>query len=428
MTTTITNILVESGISLGIFTCLYLLFLRKETYFLLNRVYLMVSVIFSLLLPFINFPIASKIGTFMLGEVTVTSANYQNLLQTVTVYGTRITGVLEETVTTFAFIRYTYLAGVMFFSLLLIYRLIQIMLLFLQNENVRKDNIIVVKTNLDISPFSFFNLLFISRNDESREGMKEMLAHEMEHVKQRHSIDVMVMELVTILQWYNPFVWLLKRSLRENHEFLADHGALKPGTSSAAYRLLLLKVTMGQQPVLANNFNYSLIKNRIKMITKLKSSKSATLKFTLGVVATMALIVFFACETKQPNTKPVDQPVAKEEINNSLPAKPEEKVFSLVEEMPQYPGGEQALREFIGKSVTYPDAAKKDGIKGKVYVSFVISKEGKVVNAKIVRGADPLLDQEALRVIGLMPQWKPGKEKGENVAVQYTLPINFTLN
>jgi TonB family protein len=334
---------------------------------------------------------------------------------------------LEDTVSTFGFIKYTYLAGVLLFSLLLIFRLVQIGMLFLNNEHIRKGKLIIVKTELDITPFSFFNLLFISKNDENRTGMKEMLAHEMEHVKQRHSIDVIVMELVTILQWYNPFVWLLKRSLRENHEFLADHGALKPGTSSAAYRLLLLHVTLGQQPVLANNFNYSLIKNRIKMITKIKSSKASTLKLTMGVVATMALLTFFACETKQPGAKPVNQPAEKEQVANSLPVQPEEKIFSVVEQMPQYPGGEQALREFIGKSVTYPDDAKKAGIQGKVYVSFVINKEGKVVNAKIIRSANPSLDQEAMRVIGLMPEWKPGMEKGEIVSVQYTLPISFKL-
>jgi len=427
MTATITNYLLESGISLGLFTCLYLLFLRKETYFLLNRIYLMVSVIFSLLLPFITFPITGQTGSFMLGEVTVTAANYQNLLQTVTVYGTKISGVLEQTISAFSFIKYTYLCGVLLFSLLLIFRIIQLMLMFRHNESVRKDRCILVKTNNDIPPFSFFNLLFISKKYENSAGMKEMLAHEMEHVKQAHSIDVLVMEVVTILQWYNPFVWLLKRSLRENHEFLADHGALKPGTSSAAYRMLLLNATIGQQPVIANNFNYSMIKNRIQMITRIKSSKASTLKLTMGVVATMALLTFFACETKQPGAKPVDQPTEKEQVANSLPVQPEEKIFSIVEQMPQYPGGEQALREFIGKSVAYPDDAKKAGIQGKVFVSFVINKEGKVVNAKILRSANPSLDQEALRVIGLMPEWKPGMDKGEIVSVQYTLPISFKL-
>lgn len=421
MTTTITNILVESGISLCILTCLYLLFLRKETFFLLNRIYLMVSVVFSLLLPFINFPVTGKISSFMLGEVTVT-ANYPNLLQTVTVYGTRITGVLEEAVSTFGFIKYTYLVGVLLFSLLLIYRLVQIGMLFLKNEHIRKEHLIIVKTDLDITPFSFFNLLFISKNDEHRAGMKEMLAHEMEHVTQGHSIDVIVMELVTILQWYNPFVWLLKRSLRENHEFLADHGALKPGTSSAAYRLLLLNATIGQQPVLANNFNYSLIKNRIQMITRIKSSKAASLKLTVGFFATMAMLIFFS-----QNSMSSDLPMALTTNAPNQSAQQKEKIYNTVEVMPQFPGGEQALREFIGKSVTYPDDAKKTGKQGKVIVTFVVNKAGKVVDAKIIKGAFPSLDQEALRVIGLMPEWTPGKEKGEIVSVQYTLPISFAL-
>jgi protein TonB len=105
----------------------------------------------------------------------------------------------------------------------------------------------------------------------------------------------------------------------------------------------------------------------------------------------------------------------------------QEEVYTNVEQMPEYPGGDSELRNFIGKSVKYPPEAAKKGIKGKVFVSFVVSKDGSIIDVKILRGVDPLLDAEALRVVNAMPKWSPGKDKGKIVAVQYTIPINFAL-
>lgn len=108
-------------------------------------------------------------------------------------------------------------------------------------------------------------------------------------------------------------------------------------------------------------------------------------------------------------------------------AQQDEKVYEKVEQMPEFPGGNEELINFLVKAVQYPDEAKKKGTQGKVFVSFVVGKDGTVTNAKIAKGADPLLDAEALRVVGAMPKWNPGKEKGEAVAVQFTLPIVFAL-
>ena len=424
MGTTVVNFLIESGISLTIFTLIYLLFLRKETFFLLNRIYLMVSAFFSILLPFLHFQESAQMPSVMLGEVTVTAIRFQNLLQTVTVYGSNFTVRIEQLVQSIGLLKVIYLLGASIFAFLFVIRLLQITALILANESEVRNGIRIVKIRRDVTPFSFFNFVFINRNNADQTGIKVMLAHEMEHVRQRHSLDVMILELVTISQWFNPFIWLLKRSIRENHEFLADHGVLKPGVSSAAYRLLLLGSSMEQQPVIANNFNYSLIKIRIKMMTKIKSQKTAASKLAMGIMATAALLMVFAFdkdETTFNSNKSTNIPV-KTEVNLQ-----QDKVYETVEQMPVFTGGEQALMQYIIKEVKYPDDAKKAGIQGKVYVSFVVSKDGNVMNAKIAKSANPSLDKEALRVISSMPKWIPGKEKGVNVAVQFTMPINFTL-
>ena len=430
MRTTVINFVFESGFSLTIFTLVYLLFLRRETFFVLNRIYLLATVFFSILLPFVHFQVTSAMPSVMLSEVTVTAMRYQNLLQTVTVYGTKLTSAVEQTIQSIGLIRLVYLTGTAIFMVLFFYRLFQITNLIRNNEIEVKEGIRIVKIDRDTTPFSFFNFVFINRNDVNSKGMKEMLAHEMEHVRQRHSFDVIILEILTIFQWFNPFIWLLKRSIRENHEFLADHGVLKPGVSSAAYRLLLLGSSFEQQPVIANNFNYSLIKIRIKMMTKIKSSKIAAFKLSMGILVTAALLMIFAfdkddslLQDKKTTNKKAETTVNAQQKEKTA----DEQIFVQVEQMPEYPGGEAALRQFLASNVKYPDDAVKSGTQGKVFVKFVVNKDGKVVNPKIARSVSPSIDKEALRVVSIMPNWTPGKQRGKNVAVEYTVPILFKL-
>lgn len=103
------------------------------------------------------------------------------------------------------------------------------------------------------------------------------------------------------------------------------------------------------------------------------------------------------------------------------------EVFRIVEDMPEYPGGDKALRIYIAQNVKYPKDAKKEGIQGKVFVIFVVAKDGNTTDAKIARGVHPLLDKEALRVVNDFPTWKPGMNGGQPVNVEYTVPINFVL-
>lgn len=213
------------------------------------------------------------------------------------------------------------------------------------------------------------------------------------------------------------------------------------------------------------------------MMSKMKSSKIANVKIIMGVLTALALVVFFACEQKE--TMELEEPIIDENAvtikstlledgrmkiegtaedmeeftkrysdvnsfkietdslgNIFLVQKKEEvpktldtdaDVFFIVEDMPEFPGGEMALRKYIANNIEYPQVAQDNGIQGKVYVTFVVSKDGSVANAKIARGIDPALDKEALRVVNSLPKWEPGKQRGENVNVSYTVPINFAL-
>jgi protein TonB len=103
------------------------------------------------------------------------------------------------------------------------------------------------------------------------------------------------------------------------------------------------------------------------------------------------------------------------------------EIFMIVEEMPEFPGGQAALQKYLASSVKYPVIAQENGIQGRVYIQFVINTKGEVTNATVLRGVDPSLDREALRVVEAMPKWKPGKQRNRPVRVSYTVPINFVL-
>ncbi len=116
-----------------------------------------------------------------------------------------------------------------------------------------------------------------------------------------------------------------------------------------------------------------------------------------------------------------------QQVQEEVQEKEEQQVFVVVEEMPEFPGGEAALRSYIAKAIVYPTVAQENGIQGKVFVTFVVNKDGSVSNAKIARGVDQSLDTEALRVVATLPKWKPGKQRGVPVRVSYTVPISFKL-
>jgi TonB family protein len=335
----------------------------------------------------------------------------------------------------------------------------------------------LVLTLTENSPFSFLNYLFIPENHVQIAGYERMIKHELEHIKQGHTFDVLLLDFLLIFQWFNPFIWLLKRAVRENHEYLVDRAVLSSGVSPEEYKQILLSQVAGSQVYAASHFNYSLIKNRFKMMTKIPSRKIAGIKISTGILIALALLVIFACEQKKKTTEtsPVKtdsvsvnlqsdgirisgkaeelkkindllasgkfEIVSKDENGSTfllLKVKEEaapitgnaaetDEVFIQVEKMPEFPGGEGAFRNFIAKTVEYPVEAAKKGIQGKVYVTFVVDKDGTVRNAKIIRGVSPMLDKEALRVVNSLPKWTPGEQGGKKVSVAYTVPISFVL-
>ncbi|MDR2804204.1 MAG: TonB family protein [Dysgonamonadaceae bacterium] len=317
-----------------------------------------------------------------------------------------------------------------------------------------------VYCNPDIqTPFSFFRWIVLNSKRYTDTELQEILRHEETHVRQTHSVDILLAELFCIFCWLNPFAWLLKREIRMNLEFLADQSVLASGYEAEHYQFHLLRLTYRKATAnIVNNFNVSLLKKRIFMMNKKQTSKLSICKYTLLIPVVGALVFFNNALNTQAGTVNGVEPIVTVEMPEILPEMeilvqetivppvktPSEKVsatspqppakeeseqpiFSHVEQMPAFPGGEKAMMQWLFDNIQYPVAAQEQKIQGRVIVRFVIGPDGTVKAPEIVRSLHPICDEEALRVIRLMPKWLPGKQNGQPISVYYYLPIMFKM-
>jgi TonB family protein len=420
--------LIRSSLIVTIIYMVYQL-LRNDRNFTRNRIYLLSGLLLSLVLPMFSF----------LPTVPV-SVGESFMLQPVIINSDRIGPVVDSHPDIFQFILFIWLGGVL---LLLVKDALQFWKLYrlAQNSDIsRIRGYKLVLTASEVSPFSFFRLIFINKHIGEKETAT-ILAHERVHADQHHSIDVLFMELICMLQWFNPAVWYYRHQLREVHEYLADRSILHKGIEKAGYLQLLCAMALKVEPAdITNSFCQIKLKRRLKMITKSQSSRLSGVKF-IAMLPILGLFIWLvSCNqsTKDVDSGGVDSTVVKKEVvpteNNpgtqtpTVDDKGENGVFTVVEDMPEYVGGNDAMNRFIAGNIKYPQQAKEKGVQGTVYISFVIDETGAVGNAKVLRGIGSGCDEEALRVVKMMPKWKPGKQSGKNVKVQFNLPVKFALN
>jgi hypothetical protein len=274
--------LLESAVCLALFYGFYWLFLKDETFFGLNRIYLLGALVFSLLIP-----LAKVTSPLITREVALLA------LEDVS-RGTKTGFVLSPGLLLGA----VYMLGVLVLAARFIWQLVRIThtIRTCPTQSCRDCRYVFIDT--DTQPFSFFGYIFLNRDNISPHDLNRILAHERVHIKQRHSVDIILMELVAILQWFNPFVWPYKKSLKETHEYLADNAVIAQGCSAAGYQLLILEQHVGGKLVeLAHNFHYSQIKRRITMMSRIKSKGTAKLKLLL-ILPLAAFLVLVLAEPK----------------------------------------------------------------------------------------------------------------------------------
>ncbi len=383
--------LLKSAAWLSAFIIIYLIFLRNEHYLRIKRWYLIAGILLSLVLPLIKFYYQAA------EEVYFSNAQPQSQFTPG-----------SETV----FIQHGY-SAILYYIIIGGTIALMVRLLFNTIPNIAKivkkgvseqDGAYFVKSDQIRYPFSFFNVIFLN-NDIKEPERGIIVQHEMGHIRQYHWVDILIVELAVILLWANPFIWICSRLIRENHEYLADEEVLRqadPGVYKAILLNYMLKVPVFN---IIQPFTYSLNKKRFDMMNKTDAPFRKKLK-VLIIIPVLAMMAYAFSEPKPAS---------------EIPA------FVIVEEMPMYPGGDTELMRYIVSNINYPKEAREQNIQGRVTMRFVVDKQGNVVQPEVLRGVDPLLDAEAIRVVSSIKGFIPGKQDGTPVGVYYMIPITFSL-
>ena len=322
----------------------------------------------------------------------------------------------------------------------------------LRRRSLKKD---------DRGAFSFFNFLFISPELKRQTAI---LAHERVHVRQLHSADVLLMELLAVVCWFNPVVYAYRRSLRNLHEFIADEVASRYAANKADYALLLFNQQLGVNgplhPLTNPFFTQSGLRRRIVMLHKPRSRRAALLKYGLSAPLFGLMLVLSSAGVSRhealrrvetvltseaevlpaappalplPLTDPaVDlpkvvflSPALKREMARKDTIDP---IFTIAERQPRFPGGIKALLRFFAQNIRYPQAAQNNRVEGNVFLTFIIEKNGAISNVQVLKGIGHGCDEEAIRVLHLMPPWKPARQDGNIVRSRFNLPVSFRLD
>lgn len=496
---------IQSAICLALLYFPYVLLMRRDTFYSMNRIVLLCILVLSVILPAIQLPIFdnSFISTLSgdgraiieVGLPQLDMSEAEKTAAAVSPEGARQElGVL--------FVRLLLLIYLLGMAITLVWKTVSLIRLtrFIPSGCVwteKTDGVTIYCHLGQISPFSWMNKVVLSEEDYNENP--SVLLHEKAHCHKGHSWDKLFVSLVEVFMWFNPCVWMLDHSLQEIHEYEADDAVLRHGVTSKNYQMLLIEKAISTSSyTFANGFNHSLLKKRITMMMKKKSNQwSRTKALYLLPVAVIALGAF--ATTKSVTTPAVisdskvnanvlnDQNISSKNVENVaevegiapaltiqdaneveekptqlMPTEeattpdadvyqdPDTAVFMVVETMPEFPGGMEALMGFMRDNLQYPPLAKEMGVQGRVMVQFVIDKTGKVSQARCIRGvpapsakanateaekariekmgdAALQINREALRVVEAMPDWKPGKQKGQNVNVRYTIPVTFKL-
>ena len=442
-----------------VFYMFYRLLLSKETFHRVNRVVLLATAVLSFVLPLCVITLhktvtIDAVPMVSVGDVQMEIAEdeqpmlWQMVLPLLYIIGMLVT--LGHTVLS----------------------VWKVMLLIRRSEQHPQPDgtTLCVTGNAEVAPFSWMHYIVMNRADYEAHDAA-ILTHERGHLRLHHSWDVLLVDLLTALQWFNPAMWMLRQDLRAIHEYEADGAVLSQGINARQYQYLLISKATGIGGYsIANGISHSTLKNRITMMLHTKSSRSSLLKL-LALLPIVGITLALNARTvtdyvyQQPKKKiikkgkkdatvktgtdneivvvgygpeastPDEQNTATgtftaDEQNTAVgtftPAS-EDKVFDVVEQMPQFSGGIEALLKYLAENVRYPKEAEDKCLQGRVIATFVVEKDGSISRAKVVKSVDPLLDEEALRVVNSMPNWTPGRQNGEPVAVKYTIPISFRL-
>jgi len=402
------NYLLKSGMLLLVFYAVYKLWLENEKMFRFNRAYLLLSLVFSFVIPLQLISVKPLLGNALsviqLDGIVIRTSN---AVLTKDNSGQIIASVLN--------IIYLVVA------LLLMVRFIMNLYSFYKKtkSNSRQflndTNIVLIEE--PVLPHSFWKFVFINKEElETGKIPLELIAHEKAHLQQKHTLDILFIEVLQIVFWFNPLIILFKKSIKLNHEFLADESVNEQFESVTEYQKLLLNFVSHKNTVsLASNLNYLITKKRLIMMTKKESRFKIMFKVLIvSLVCVLSLFVFSAETNAQKVRDKSDYDIMISKcINKSI------------EKQPEYPGGIEEFYKLIGINFKVPAEASKKKLEGKAIIEFMVERDGSLSEFKIVKDLGYGIGNEAIRTIKLSPKWIPGTIDGKPARVLYTLPITI---
>ncbi len=475
------NYLLEVNVGLLLFMFVYWAGLRDETEFTFKRAYLLFALISSLTFPLFHFNVPAStqaiasigqlIPTYWLPEIVINSN------------GSASTAKVSSGLSIWTVTEWVYLIAILFLVVLFFYRIISIVKLFTNSHTYRWRNYFVSETDEAKPTFSFFQLILIGQANQLDEKEKEeILIHESIHIKKWHSLDILLVNMVGIVCWFNPIIKIYKKELVQLHEFEADARSVE-NKDVEMYCGLLAKVALQSADFpLANHFNNSLTLKRINMM---KTMKHKIQNWKMAALMAIVPIFFFvaACQdqvtsqgesAENSSGATAEYKKAFEEIRRLEKENPDKTyvllvtdasgkqsiselenarliakintvadeqghffaifekypvdVFTIVEETATPKEGLTAFYEYVKNNLRYPAEARRKGVEGKVFVQFVINIDGSLSEFKVVKGIGSGCDEEAVRIIKESPAWNPGKQRGIPVKQRYTMPFLFRLS
>lgn len=546
--------ILKSALCLAAYYLFYKLLMSRDTFHRFNRFALVTLLLCSLVLPLLQFNLETETVAEAVGSAEVDLSGLA-MMQAVAEVETPLW------VKFVAALFLVYLAGIVFFTLRTIISYVSLWRMIGRCEERplpmafahAKARLMVTKDN--VSPFSWMHYVVVNEQD-LQENERAILMHELGHIANHHTLDLMLTEVCLIMQWFNPAIWLMREELQAIHEYEADEAVLNGGVNAREYQLLLIKKAAGSRlQSITNSLHQSSIKKRITMMQKKKSNPWARAKYAIAVPVAALSVALFATPTasalsaeiseckvsdlfsvdqeNQPenviylmpgeaqgsyslhlgsidgptlnddelqkiyaadgrltinmeNEKPgvwhncvadmkelyrkrgmqnlslvsvsrkhgearadatmedgemiwrIQQNSSKESNAPALTetkAKPQAKpaaatdddIKTVCEVEPEFPGGTKELMKFIAENLRYPAECVEKNIEGRVTLSFIVEKDGSISNIEEMRSPDPLLTEEAKRVLSTMPNWTPGMQDGKAVRVKYLLPVSFRL-
>ena len=419
----------QVNVALAVFYILFRVVFYRDTFWVGRRVYLILAIVISALYPLIS--LSGWLDGREPIQVFIAEWTPMPMSEFIVFVEPAIETVVANPITWQLIFLIAYVGVSVIFQVRFLVQLFSILLWRIRSRKAFIHNTSVRVIPKDIAPFSFFKTIFLNPDSHNERELEEVLAHENTHVRQWHSVDVLLGELLTIICWANPFAWLLKKEIRQNLEFLADNNVVKSGFNAKKYQYHLTELALySPNNQITNKFNVSSIKKRITMMNRRESKKRGLIKYALILPVTLALILWSNAEVVSSSVAAVVENFAVEEpmveqqqqqgtLFNSGQIERAGGTWSI------FVDGDEEGVKFLNENARFSTAMIENSNMRSFSVNVIIERDGSVGDVSTWNVPNDDLNAEILRVIRSMPNWRPATRHGETVRSIHRFWLSF---